>query len=147
MKVILILLGSLSGFRHTQATGTPSIFKRSQTGFCQQVHCQTSVCATDVNDAATIASSGLEFIIAEDCGTWSNGSPTNNGQGSCSSSLSSYTGDFVIWRAWVDDNQYSGSFASSGQFLGATCNTEQSVKCTGNSGTCPGQGGLCTVSC
>lgn len=147
MKAFLILFGYLSGFGYTQVTATPSSFKRSATGFCQQVHCQTSVCAVDSNDGVTVASTGLEFIIGEDCATWSDGYPTTSGQGSCSSGLSLYTGDFVIWRAWVDDDQYTGSFAPSGNFLGATCNTQQGVKCTGNSGNCPGPAGLCTVSC
>lgn len=113
--------------------------------YCQQVHCQTSVCAKDANDASVVASSGLEVIIGPDCGSFSP-PPTNNGQGPCASGLSEYKGQFNVWRGWIADSKYTGSFAQWSNFLGAECSAAKSVKCEGG-GKCPAAGGQCNANC
>jgi hypothetical protein len=112
---------------------------------CTQVHCQASVCAANDADAQNAASFGLQAIMGGDCGNWTSG-PTNTGQGQCASGLSVYTGEFVIWRAWTADPNYSGTFQAWANFLGASCTGAQSVNCDPKTGTYPNSiNGQCTL--
>ncbi|RDW73503.1 hypothetical protein BP6252_07410 [Coleophoma cylindrospora] len=104
---------------------------------CTQMWCQVSVCATDVNDAFNVASWGLTAVMGPDCADWNPDPPTDNGQGPCAAGLINYSGQFAIWRSWSANDQYSGTFAQWGNFLGATCGGGKVVSCNPKSGGYP----------
>ncbi|KAE9565980.1 hypothetical protein K4K49_006896 [Colletotrichum sp. SAR 10_70] len=105
---------------------------------CTQVHCQVTVCAANADEAYNEASLGLVAIMGPDCASWQPGSPTNAGQGACAAGLSTFTGNFDIWRAWTaHGDDYSATFAQWGNFIGATCTGGKTVKCDPKSGQYP----------
>jgi len=113
---------------------------------CQQVHCQPTVCATDVNDTTAIARLGFVSLMGEDCGDWGSG-PSANGQGRCASGRQEWSREFVTWRAYFN-HDYSDTFPADGNFWGANCWTDQTVDYSGKSNVCPTQAsGECTITC
>jgi hypothetical protein len=103
---------------------------------CAQVQCQVTVCATDGMDALKVASNGIQFLMGQDCAGWQSG-PNNIGQEACASGLYGFTGEITIWRAWVVDPHYSGTFAQWGNFIGATCSGVRAVSCSSKTGYAP----------
>jgi hypothetical protein len=103
---------------------------------CTQIYCQVSVCAADGMGAWEVATNGIQFLMGEDCSGFQSG-PDNNGQGPCALGLYEYTGELTIWRGWVVESSYYGTFAQWGNFLGATCSGGESVKCTSNAANVP----------
>jgi hypothetical protein len=92
--------------------------------------------STDGMDALKVASNGIQFLMGQDCAGWQSG-PNNIGQEACASGLYGFTGEITIWRAWVVDPHYSGTFAQWGNFIGATCSGVRAVSCSSKTGYAP----------
>ncbi|KAL0933663.1 uncharacterized protein CTRU02_210462 [Colletotrichum truncatum] len=102
---------------------------------CLQVWCDTSVCATDDNDAQAVASQGVSLIIGPDCAGWDKESLEKNfatgvSGPACPPGRKLYKGWFVVWRAWSNAGPNSRvTFVPWENFMGAECRARQDVEC------------------
>ncbi|KAK1991430.1 hypothetical protein LX36DRAFT_716066 [Colletotrichum falcatum] len=100
---------------------------------CLQEACDTTVCATDPNDALVVATGGVILSVGPDCTGWGDGSPwlvTDGDPAACPAGRQLYRGWLWIWRGWNNNKPKSTTtFVPWEDFKGATCTGKKNVVC------------------